>query len=642
MKNKILIPLLIAVLVAFGTVAAYRDGLFERAENIVYDTKAKFYRSGTAPPRNIKVILVDDASIKALESIAGRWPWPRAIWADLLDFLAIGGARAVLFDILFSQRYDDLNDQVLVDATAGAGNVYHSMVITHETAEMDKRTRLQLGAPLPGGFPERFAVRNVLGEERLRPAPRNNDYELPMAALFAASRSVAVVEFSKDSDGTFRRTSPVREYQGSYFPVLGIAPFLDGSSVVEFRERSVRINDRVLPTDRNGNYLINMYGFESIEPYSIGGILASLQRIREGELEELLVHPDEFRDSIVFVGVSAIGGADLKPTPLASSTPGVMLHVSLAANYLQQDFLAPPDPRLTVGLVIAGVLLTAGVVFFTKQFVVRALFPIALLAVFGWYSYHAFSANAIVETVPFFFGTVMTSFLSFGYLTFTESVEKRRVSQLFTQYVNKDVLNEVLHNYKDYLRSSAGQKVEITVLFSDIRGFTTISETTPPEKIVEMLNIHFSHMADIILKHNGTLDKYIGDAIMAFWGAPVKVENHAELAVRAGQEMLRELDQVNRELKEKGLDMEVRIGIGINTGVATIGNIGSQKKLNYTVVGDAVNLASRLETVTKEYHAPLVFSEHTCEQLKDRNGCRLLGNVKVKGREQPVNIYTVD
>ncbi|MDA8422035.1 MAG: adenylate/guanylate cyclase domain-containing protein [Nitrospiraceae bacterium] len=244
--------------------------------------------------------------------------------------------------------------------------------------------------------------------------------------------------------------------------------------------------------------------------------------------------------------------------------------------------------------------------------------------------------------IPFLFSTVTTSFFSFGYLTFTEAVEKRRVSQLFTQYVSKDVLNEVLHNYKEYLKSSAGQKVELTVLFSDIRSFTTMSETTPPEKIVEMLNIHFSVMADIILKHNGTIDKYIGDAIMAFWGAPVPTKDHAEQAVLAGVEMLEGLKEVNRTLKDRGFAHEVKIGIGINSGVATIGNIGSEQKKNYTVVGDTVNLSSRLESITKEYKTPLIFSEYTYNKIKNTIDCKLLGNVKVKGREQPVDIYTVE
>jgi adenylate cyclase len=169
-----------------------------------------------------------------------------------------------------------------------------------------------------------------------------------------------------------------------------------------------------------------------------------------------------------------------------------------------------------------------------------------------------------------------------------------------------------------------------------------MSETTPPEKIVEMLNVHFTTMADIILKHNGTIDKYIGDAIMAFWGAPVRTSDHAERAVLAAQEMIAALKEVNEALKERGFQHEIRIGVGINTGEATIGNIGSEKKKNYTIVGDTVNLASRLESITKEYQTPLLFSEYTYEKIKSIIACKLMGNVKVKGREQPVTIYTVE
>jgi adenylate cyclase len=319
-----------------------------------------------------------------------------------------------------------------------------------------------------------------------------------------------------------------------------------------------------------------------------------------------------------------------------------MLHVFLANNYLKNDFMRPPDNALTFVSMLLGAFLTSWAVLFSKRFAIRALFPLGMLAAYIGYAVFSFTTNTQVETAPFIFSTVSTGFLSLGYLTFTEAAEKRRVSHLFTQYVSKDVLDEVLHNYKEYLKTSAGQKVEITVLFSDIRGFTTMSETTPPEKIVEMLNVHFTTMADIILKHNGTIDKYIGDAIMAFWGAPVRTSDHAERAVLAAREMLAALKEVNDTLKERGFEHEVRIGVGINSGVATIGNIGSEKKKNYTIVGDTVNLASRLESITKEYQTPLLFSEYTYERIKDSINCKLMGNVKVKGREQPVTIYTTE
>ena len=645
MKKKFFIALLIAVLIFIATFTLFSFGLFEKPEYFVYDTKAKLFRSDKVPPGELKVILVDDASLKALEGVAGRWPWPRAIWSDLLEFLSMGGARAVLFDIMFTERspgQESANDLSLAEATGASGNIYHSMVINRWAADDDRKTNTELGQPLPVNFIERYAVRNVTGSLQMRPGTENNDFALPIEPLLGTSKGIAVVEFPPDSDGVLRRTKPLRAYQGKLFPVLGLAPFLHDASPVLIGPDAIRIDDRSIPVDRDGNYIINMYDINKVAPYSIGGIFASFQKIKQGEVEDLIVNPEEFKDSIVFVGASAVGAKDLKPTPLASNTPGVILHVSFAGNYLQNDFLRPADRRITWLSMFLGAFLTPWVVFYSKRFLLRAAFPVALLSLYIGISFLAFRSNVIVDAVPFIFSTVASSFLSFGYVSFTEAADKRRVSHLFTQYVSKDVLNEVLHNYKEYQKASAGTKVEITVLFSDIRGFTTMSETTPPEKIVEMLNVHFSVMADIILKRKGTIDKYIGDAIMAFWGAPVRSADHAEQAVLAGQEMVDAVREVNETLRSRGFEHEVRIGVGINTGTVTLGEIGSEKKKNYTIVGDAVNLASRLESITKEYHTPVIFSEFTQEKIKDRIDCKLLGNVKVKGREQPVTIYTVE
>ena len=402
----------------------------------------------------------------------------------------------------------------------------------------------------------------------------------------------------------------------------------------------LELNDRKIPLDANGNSIINMYDLKKIDTFSMSGIFASLQKIRQGEVENLLVNPEVFKDSIVFIGASAIGTADLKAIPMDPSAPGVMLHAFMANNYLQNDFMSPPNQRLTYLSIFVGVLLAAWGVVFSKRFGLRLLIPISVVGLYIAYAIFSFKSNMQVEVVPFLFATLTTTFLSFGYVSFSEGAEKRRVAHLFTQYVSKDVLNEVLNHYQDYLKSSAGKKVEISVLFSDIRGFTTMSETTSPEEIVEMLNVHFTVMADIILKHNGTIDKYIGDAVMAFWGAPIETSNHAEQAVLAGQEMLEGLKEVNRILKERGFTHEIKIGIGINTGVATIGNIGSELKKNYTIVGDTVNLASRLESITKEQKTPLLFSEYTNEKIKGKIASRRVGNVTVKGREQAVDIFT--
>ncbi|MCK9418032.1 MAG: adenylate/guanylate cyclase domain-containing protein [Nitrospirae bacterium] len=644
MTKKIVISLLMAFMVFGITISLYFSGQFKKPELFFYDVQAKLLRADKVSDSKIKVILADEAAFSSMSDIAGRWPWPRAIWADLLDYLSMGGARKVLFDIVFFERdrYSEKNDRALIDATNASQNAYHSIMIRKEEPDDNAENNTYLNRPMPGEFINRFALKNVSGMLQVQPGSEYNDFKLPIAGLAGVSKGITVVEFSPDGDGVYRRTQPIREYQGNYFPVLGLAPFIDDTSGVVIQNNTITINDRTIPVDENGNCIINMYGLNKVDTYSMSGVFASLQKIRSGEVENLLVDPEIFRDSIVFVGVSAVGGADLKPIPMAPSAPGVMLHVFLANNYLKNDFMRPPEKLLTFTSMFIGVFLTSWAVMFNKRLIFRAVFPFAILALYIGFALFSFKSNILVEMVPFVFATVSSGFLSFGYLTFTEAAEKRQVSHLFAQYVSKEVLNEVLNNYKEYLKTSAGQRVELTVLFSDIRGFTTISETTPPEKIVEMLNIHFSVMAGIILKHNGTIDKYIGDAIMAFWGAPVKTEDHAERAVLAAMEMLEGLKTVNNALIELGFDHEINIGIGINTGVATIGNIGSEQKKNYTIVGDTVNLSSRLESITKEYKTPLLFSEYTYEKIKDKINCKLIGNVKVKGREKPVYIYTAE
>ena len=641
MSNKTVISLVVAILMFIVTIVGYKQGIFQKFEYSLYDAQAKLLRSGKVASPQVKIILVDEATLKYMDSKAGRWPWPRAIWADLLEYLSIGGARAVLFDILFIEhdRNNKANDIALQHATQTSQNVYHSMFLRHEDADGGE---VYKAPPLPADFIKRFALHDITGSQASKHGTENNDYALPIAKLPEVAKGVAVVEFKLDDDGVLRRTQPLRKYQENYFPVLGLAPFVNSETPITIRKDAITINDRTIPLDENGDSLINMYGPNNIEQYSMSGVFQTLQKIRKGDDSDLMISPEIFKDSIVYIGTSAVATHDSKPNPMGDDEPGVLLHAFQASNYLLNDFMTPPSKKITYLSILVGVFLTSWAILFSKRLLIRMVLPLSMLAVYIGYALISFKTNMQVEMVPFIFATVSTSFISFAYLTFTEGAEKRKVSQLFTQYVSKDVLDEVLNNYQEYLKSSAGQKVEITVLFSDIRGFTTMSESTDPEKIVEMLNVHFTVMADIILKHNGTIDKYIGDAIMAFWGAPVKSADHAEQAVLAGKEMLEGLKEINRILKERGFNHEIRIGIGINTGMATIGNIGSDKKRNYTVVGDAVNLSSRLESITKEQKTPLLFSEYTYNKIKDKIPCKLIGNVTVKGREQSVDIYTIN
>jgi adenylate cyclase len=306
---------------------------------------------------------------------------------------------------------------------------------------------------------------------------------------------------------------------------------------------------------------------------------------------------------------------------------------------LLNDFLAPPNRTHTIIAIFVLTFICVGGSFYLQRFWLKVLVPICAVAGWGAMYLYGFSVNSLFDGVPPVAGVLLSSGVSMGYIALTEGREKLKVKRMFSQYVSPEVLDIMMNSYSEFLSAGAGAKVDISVLFSDIRSFTTFSDKTTPEKVVEMLNCHFSHMTEAIFQNKGTIDKYIGDAIMAFWGAPVKLEDHPERAVRAALEMTRKVKDVNARLKEMDIDFDLHIGIGINSGEAILGNIGSERKLNYTVIGDTVNLASRLEALNKNYDAPIIISEFTFNRISGDIPCRVLDTVKVRGKEIPVRIY---
>jgi adenylate cyclase len=224
-------------------------------------------------------------------------------------------------------------------------------------------------------------------------------------------------------------------------------------------------------------------------------------------------------------------------------------------------------------------------------------------------------------------------------LLFTEEKEKNKIRKMFSQYVSPAALTAMVDDFENYAKAGNGSKETITVLFSDVRGFTSLSENLPPEQVVEILNFYFTKMTEAVHNHHGTIDKFIGDAIMAVWGAPIKSDTHAIDAVNAAKEMMEKLKEVNAWLDEQNLP-PLRIGIGVNTGEAVIGSVGSEQKADYTVIGDTVNLASRLEGVTKQYDCEIIVSESTKKALNDRVPCHVVDMIKVKGKEQAIKIYS--
>lgn len=637
-KRKLTVGSLIAAIITVLVIVMGAVGVLSRLENISYDYRMKSARQDVSLNPRIKVVLIDEASLQSLMPLAGRYPWPREIYADLLEFFTIGGARAVVFDILFTETERPLSgedytdsDMRFIQATADAGNVIHAFQLIKEDAE-------RVGAKfidknMPAGFSSRYGLQ---GNDSIKQG--ENNFVLPMRGLSEAAAGVGSVTMNPDSDGVFRRVYLFSRYRNKVYPSLSMAPavFEDNIEKVSIGDNQLKVGKKHIALDGAGHYLLNMVG--KYEPYSIAGIFSSIQSLRAGETENLIVYPDEFEDKIVFIGASAVGLEDIKTTPLSSKTPGVMIHASALSNFLSDDHLIPQSVFATIILVLSVSLMTAIGILFLSSLIWQTLLPLLLVSVYMLLGFLLFELSYVVNVVSPALAITLAWLSSISYLVFTEGRDKQRVRAMFSQYVSPEVLNQVADNFEDQIKAGIGKREKLSILFSDIRSFTNISEHLKAEQVVDLLNDYFSVMCDVVFDHRGTMDKYIGDAIMAFWGAPIKNQDHAFDSVATAMEMTRCMPEINRRMKSKGYP-EIAIGIGINTAEVVLGNIGSERKLDYTVIGDGVNLASRLEGLTKQYGVPVIISEFTEQQIKDRVPCALLDMVRVKGKQVPIKIY---
>lgn len=621
----------------------YSQNGFRQLEWLADDFKTQLLRSDARADDQVIVLLVDEASLSSMEEIVGRWPWPRSVWADVLEYMSMGGAKSVAYDILFTERSagsmqggESEHDGALIEASADSGIATHAMQLLHDPSNPDKNR------PLPSIFPEKFALNDVSGI----PETQNDTFYIPFQGLYQSAAHMAVVEFSPDEDGDYRRTNLFRDYHGAYYPVLSTASLMQPLNIQKVVQDSAQhlmyIDDIAIPLDRDNHYQVNFY--KHFESFSIATVLASVSQLRQGNTEVLytdprLVSPEVFQNKIVLIGTSAVGLEDMKSTPINARWPGVFLHASIVSNILKRDFIYPVKIQWVYVAILLSALLTTMVVLAHGSLLLQVIYPAALAGLYvgGNISIQHYFALQLDMVAP-----VATIFITWlvigGYLSATEGREKRRVRAMLAQYVSPAALNSVLDNYEDQIQAEIGKEEEMSVVFSDIRGFTTISEGLSPAEVVKLLNIHLDAMTTVTFDHGGTMDKFIGDATMAFWGAPLPDAEHALHATQAAIHMHRALSEVNATLATHGIN-PINIGVGVNTGRVILGNIGSSQKLDYTVIGDAVNLGSRLEGLTKPYGVGVLVSEFTQAFIKDRIPCALIDMVRVKGKNEPVKIY---
>lgn len=605
---------------------------FSRLELASFDHRVQVFRYDKSLHEDVVVVLIDDNSLQELSPEFGRWPWPRAAYRDILEFFSLARAQALGFDIMFTEQQDadadNVNDRELVSATRKAGNTVHAMQLMHSFDPAQSRE-------MPEEFIQRHRIEDIDFE-----GEAYDDFLLPLPALSEATRDVGYLKITPDRDGVYRRVRLFDRYRDeAVFPAFSTAlvlPLISNGQGLVYHDDVAIMGDTEIPLDGEGNYLINPVGDGQILSYS--QISAAIKQIRAGQTENMELDPKDFTNKIVLLGASAISLLDVKATAFSNTQAGVFLHASTVSNILEQDFLYPVNKWVTYGLILLMSALAVIPVLLLPNMILGALIPLLLGITYVFIAYMGFSSNYLFSVIPVVFALGFSLLLAFSYRSYTEKHNKQKIRAMFSQYVSPNVLTYVVDN-AETLSAEIGSNETLSILFSDIRGFTQISETQDAQKVVDMLNIYFSEMTDIIFEHDGTLDKFIGDAIMAFWGAPIKTETHADQAVHAAIAMRNMLPSVNEKLEKMGYS-QIEIGIGVHTGKVVLGNIGSSKKLDYTVIGDSVNLASRIEGITKQYGVPLIISEDTYHALSDNLPCIVVDVVRLKGKQHPIKLYT--
>lgn len=641
-RKRLFVSLIISFVCVTIVFAIERVGGLSFLEQKTFDMRVQYRDGQKAGHEDIVIVLIDEASLESMNPLVGRWPWPRTLYAELNLFLAEQDVKAVLYDVLFTEPQiprdengelgpDDID---LVISSMEMGHAIHAMQLLKEP-EWDEKNNI-LGRQLPELFVERFSL-NATGSSQLFESG-NNNYYLPLTELYENTAGIGVVEFLPDNDGIFRRTKLIRTYQGHMFPVLSLAALIhqQPENEISIADDAINWGQTPIPLLKNGDFLVNPKNeFQTI---SIGGVFATIQQINEGNFENVIVDPELFRGKIVLVGASAVGVEDLKPTPYGPNFPGVFLHASIISNVLDKDFITKPPvlAEIVISLLIA--FLIAWIITSDVKIWFKGTIPLIITCLYILAAYYIFSSFRVWLAVvfPVVGGMLSVYGASFIYMAFTEGTERLKTKRMFSQYLSPSVLSEVMELKS--LTAEIGETKHLTILFSDIRGFTSISESLESRKVVEMLNYYLHEMVELVFKYKGTLDKFIGDAVMAFWGAPIEMKNHASQSVSCALEMIDKLKSVNKHFRANGYP-EINIGVGLNTGPVIVGNIGSTKRLDYTVIGDNVNLASRIEGLTKKYGCSIIIAQSAHDMLDDRYICRTIDKVQVKGKTEPALLY---
>lgn len=635
MRKRLLYGLLVGFGAALIALALLGSGALGPWENATWMARVRRMAKPSPATAKIKLILVDQPSLDwGRKENQWSWPWPREVLGAVLDFCKRGGAKAVAFDVMYTEPsvYGVSDDQSFGTAI-GQGTPFVAAV----TAGRDQGDTRQW----PFGVPGRTPILEGLDRWRTEAWQPASMATFPIPEVANNAAMLGNVKGLPDADGVYRRGLVFQEFAGHGLPSLGYAAYLAGQerggtpSRMVLEPGWVQVDEARIPIDSQGRTLLHFLGPSGThQSFSAAGIVQSELSLREGKTPS--IDPQALKGCYVFFGYSAPGLYDLQPTPVGDKYPGVEVHATMLDNLLERSFLrdAPKGAVLLVVILLCALSGISGILSHRVWQTVLG-FAVFLAIPFGlgfmaysqgfWWPVMAGEVGVGLSLV----GAVVVNYA-------TEGRQKAFLKSAFRHYLGSEVIEQILADPSRL--KLGGEKRELTIFFSDIEKFSGFSERLDPPTLTALLNDYLSDMSAIIQEEGGYLDKYIGDAIVAFWNAPMDQADHAMRACRAAVRCARKLDARRSEFEQR-TGAVVRARIGMNTGTVAVGNMGSHERFNYTILGDAANLASRLEGANKAFGTYAMVSETTWEASGGQFVGRELGRLRVVGRKAPVKVY---
>jgi adenylate cyclase len=580
-------------------------------EKKIYDQKARLFSRPCAAP--VVLVEIDQESIDFYNrELNISWPWPRSLYARAIDYLAAAGARAVAVDMVFSEPSPYAGeDEWLAASMQRSGNVFMPLFFTDNPTAATDLSRLALPAPPAIA---KLPVKAGTGS-------------LPVPQVLAALRGGGHAAENPDNDGVYRRLRHFIGVQGRVYPSLSLALAMYADPGLEMAK---------IPFAADGGLNLKFYTPGRFERCGISELIQSQVRSLQGQPP--VIRREKFRGKIVLIGATATSLLDNRPSPVHAAGTGMELHATALGNFLRRDFLRVLPPWLQALLLLLAIALLNGLL--SRISSIRGQVLTAAVAVVATASGGVvlFALDLDMNLLPISLGLLLTTANDVYGRYRRARREKKFIQDAFQNYLSDSLLAEIMKNPKGL--NLGGEKKLVTVFFSDLAGFTSLSEKLAAEEVVGILNDYLERMTTVIMEGGGFVNKFEGDAIMAFWGAPLASAEQAAQAMRAALRCQDELLELNSDFARRGLPA-LGMRIGINSGEVIVGNIGSRKRFEYTVIGDAVNLASRLEGINKQYGTTVICGSLAGRMAAGRIVLRRLDRVRVKGKRNPEEIFEV-